>query len=125
MIRRPPRCTRTLTLLPYTTLCRSARLRGIDDAIVPEARGGVIGMAFIFIFLPDWRLEGFGLLRRPFVGVAVDGRQHRRRLLAAHHADPRIGPGEEEPGRIGAPAHAVIAREIGRASCRERVCQYV
>src|SRR3546814_5222703 len=94
MIRPPPSSTRTAPRFPFSTLFRSfdrgvqlrrksqpehvARLRGIDDAIVPEARGGVIGIAFIFIFLPDWRLEGFGLLRRPFVGVAVDGRPHRR-----------------------------------------------
>src|SRR3546814_3545496 len=50
-----------------------ARLRGVDDAIVPQARGGVIGVALILIFLADRRLEGFGFLRRPFVGVAVDG----------------------------------------------------
>src|SRR3546814_11035631 len=31
MIRRPPRSTRTYTLFPYTTLFRSARLRG-DEA---------------------------------------------------------------------------------------------
>src|SRR3546814_2191593 len=32
MIRRPPRSTRTYTLFPYTTLFRSALLRGLDAA---------------------------------------------------------------------------------------------
>src|SRR3546814_16568032 len=32
MIRRPPRSTRTDTLFPYTTLCRSARNRDLADA---------------------------------------------------------------------------------------------
>src|SRR3546814_1846595 len=36
--------------------------------------------------------------------------EHRGRLLSPHHADPRIGPGEEETRAIGAATHAVIAR---------------
>src|SRR3546814_9227026 len=70
----------------------------------------MIGVAFILIFLPDGGLEGFGFLRGPFVCVAVDGGEHRGRLLSPHHADPRIGPGEEETRAIGAATHAVIAR---------------
>src|SRR3546814_18104324 len=38
MIRRPPRSTRTDTLLPYTTLCRSAVRR--QPAFAPLGRGG-------------------------------------------------------------------------------------
>src|SRR3546814_4098855 len=38
MIRRPPRCTRTDTLFPYTTLFRSADLRSGDQP--PRARTG-------------------------------------------------------------------------------------
>src|SRR3546814_12300956 len=36
MIRRPPRSTRTDTLLPYTTLCRAARSR-VDAKVVELA----------------------------------------------------------------------------------------
>src|SRR3546814_16328724 len=42
MIRRPPRTTRTDTLCPYTTLCRSNRILADDmhlDAAGPERRG--------------------------------------------------------------------------------------
>ncbi len=74
-------------------------------------RGGcVIGIAFVLILLADRRLEGLRLLGRPFVGVAVDRGQHRRRLFAAHHADPAVGPAEQEARGVGAAAHAVIAR---------------
>src|SRR3546814_5222091 len=38
MVRRPPRSTRTDTLFPYTTLCRSARLRPRRaSAVTPAA----------------------------------------------------------------------------------------
>src|SRR3546814_3469552 len=41
MIRRPPRSTRTDTLFPYTTLCRSALARAVD-----EQRAIILGEAF-------------------------------------------------------------------------------
>ena len=47
--------------------------------------------------------------------VAPHGGEHARRLLAAHHRDARIRPGEQEARRIGAPAHAVIAGAVGAA----------
>src|SRR3546814_4961353 len=40
MIRRPPRSTRTDTLLPYTTLFRSCRLWGGERTILPLGGGG-------------------------------------------------------------------------------------
>src|SRR3546814_11756374 len=100
MIRRPPRSTRTDTLFPYTTLFRS---------------------------------PFYGFTR---VALAVDhGDQvwgHYERWLAAEHPEVR---------RLWGPEHALptpgfeLARhrqawrtrvpEIGSASCRERVCQYV
>src|SRR5205085_7072790 len=85
------------------------RLRGVDDPVIPQPRGRVPGIALRLIVLPDRLLEGFGLLGRPFVGVTVHGRKYARRLLAAHHADAAIGPGEEEARRIGPAGHAVIA----------------
>src|SRR3546814_19275074 len=41
MIRRPPRSTRTDTLFPYTTLFRSVRDVGVEDAADRERRVGV------------------------------------------------------------------------------------
>src|SRR3546814_5747690 len=43
MIRPPPRSTRTDTLFPYTTLCRSARYLVAHPGLDREARGGTPG----------------------------------------------------------------------------------
>ncbi len=45
----------------------------------------------------------------PWLGVAVDGGEHAGGLLAAHDADPAVGPGPEEARAKGAAAHAVVA----------------
>ena len=47
--------------------------------------------------------------------LAAHRRQHRGGLLAAHHRDPRVGPHPQEPRRIRAPAHRVVARAVGAA----------
>lgn len=36
-------------------------------------------------------------------------------LLAAHDTDAGVGPHPEEPGAVGAPAHAVVAGAVGAA----------
>src|SRR3546814_9001505 len=48
MLRRPPRSTRTATLVPYTTLCRSVEVERVEDESIrarirtdPEASGYV------------------------------------------------------------------------------------
>src|SRR3546814_19359799 len=99
MIRRPPRSTRTDTLFPYTTLFRSAT----------ERRGPIIVVRHII----DVDAEG-------------DRRVANRDDIA--RAEIETGPfGQDD--RVGdvecllAGLHH--AAEIGRASCRERVCQYV
>src|SRR3546814_18543596 len=104
MIRRPPRSTRTDTLFPYTTLVRSLGTGG-DAGAMHEAET---------------------ILGDRAGGVAIDG-------AAAQH---RAGIGIEgfPAGTAQALAEAVGADEldegdlhvqIGRASCRERGCQYV
>src|SRR5262245_58343489 len=42
-----------------------AGVRGVDHAVVPQARGGVIGMALLFVLLADRRLERFVVGRGP------------------------------------------------------------
>src|SRR3546814_15818426 len=42
MIRRPPRSTRTDTLFPYTTLCRSPDAQRVDKALDPAAIGKAV-----------------------------------------------------------------------------------
>src|SRR3546814_11278190 len=106
MIRRPPRSTRTDTLCPYTTLFRSVELApamvGHDDAVGADRRrlARILGVQYA---LDDER--------------AVPRGANPVEILPL---DRRVEIGAE-------PAHIIIeaAVQIGRASCRERVCQYV
>src|SRR3546814_15768490 len=106
MVGRPPRSTRTDPLFPYTTLFRSARS-------AEAGKGGRI------VGPPRHRPRG-----------SVEDHRHERRAGEG---------GSETRGEIGRIAEArIIIRvtkheahadalppQIGRASCRERVCQYV
>src|ERR1051326_8968717 len=70
---------------------------GVDDAVIPEAGAGVIGMPLRFVLRADRRLEFVLLLGAPLRAarahaVAPHRRQDRGSLLAAHHRDARIRP---------------------------------
>src|SRR3546814_19177412 len=131
MIRRPPRSTRTDTLCPYTTLFRSQegvpRRPGAMTAFqhpVQLAHGegresageagrgaggedqfGGIGKIALAM-AAGAKADGEAMFRLHHLGRAVEVQALRRRL--------EIGGADEE-----------VQRKIGRASCRERVCQYV
>src|SRR3546814_18336911 len=115
MIRRPPRSTRTDTRFPYTTLFRSlvvirradAVAEGLLDIGQPAApQPVVVGQAGI--------AAGAGAARL-VAGRAVLGEQHAAAGLC-----------ETVQFRVGLDGGNVQFRDqIGRASCRERVCQYV
>src|SRR3546814_10986368 len=107
MIRRPPISTRTDTLFPYTTLFRSpslrasVRLNGPAEihrcaALQEKAGGG----------LPPDRLPRCPLQRRP------------AKIAGDHWSVVVLFP------PLSGPLYRA-RRQIGRASCRERVCQYV
>src|SRR3546814_15583606 len=102
MRRRPPRSTRTDTLFPDTTLFRSAL-----DCFAPLAMTG---------------MEQSSYPRRRFhiLGHRAHLRRHITLVMLRKDA-----VGDENP--VGAPPavgdHAAL--QIGRASCRERVWQYV
>src|SRR3546814_19595186 len=117
MIRRPPRSTRTDTLFPYTTLFRSESNAGAydqGDAIIwrqrqnggkghqPEACDDRYPHIIIMMSARDEPSSE----KRPDDHSKTSHDQHDRPIL---HAD--LGERHVE--------------EIGRASCRERVCQYV
>src|SRR3546814_18037312 len=127
---RPPRSTRTDTRLPYTTLCRYLALprRGeaqhVLRAIMPKVMplvtaehhaviGKQTGPRYFAAVRPPRRAERLGLLglSRP-PDRHGDGDDHRKD--STRRGD--IGAGQEDVRRVG---------EIGRASCRERVCQSV
>src|SRR3546814_14553645 len=130
MIRRPPRSTRTDTLLPYTTLFRSRHR--LDLA----AHRGAVGAAYLGPWLQrpvDRRRIGLGLLQhrknlclrrlqgRTLLALQKGGLWHhqpvavdRDRDLVARHLDDLADL---------LTVLAIDFGEIGRASCRARVCQ--
>src|SRR3546814_11346174 len=118
MIRRPPRSTRTDTLFPYTTLFRSG---GSPSPVGSEFDGrrwapAVAGARSLPAALGNFVHQHFGAKA---VGTGRDD---------AHidHVADLEPKGDDmhrlEPGRL---ADQLAFQQIGRASCRERVCQYV
>src|SRR3546814_17668396 len=105
MIRRPPRSTRTDTRFPYTTLFRSVPDRHLADLPRRPLRVGPVG---------DRRR------RQAAPRLGRGGADVHRPVQAGRLPARPVGHPGEEPGLFrGQP------EEIGRASCRERVCQYV
>src|SRR3546814_15609342 len=107
MIRRPPRSTRTDTLFPYTTLFRSRPLRAALTAV--DDQTDFAGGAARDVERPDVRLLHIAFGRGEFA------------------LEPRIGdrPAIGRPARRAFDSPGARDLQIGRASCRERVCQYV
>src|SRR3546814_13199618 len=109
MIRRPPRSTRTDTLFPCTTLFRSRADPIGDMTLDAMAEGGKGRFVFGSASVPD--------------DFASAGN-----TIPASNAPNAFAlvPGPTKPG----PGVVLLlpygeALQIGRASCRERVCQYV
>src|SRR3546814_13414941 len=102
MIRRPPRSTRTDTLFPYTTLFRSS-----------------------------FELSSASRSLRPFPQrlILVDSRHRRRILRNVGYLEFTSRSCLTAIGQSQRNERLELCREdsqkIGRASCRERVCQYV
>src|SRR3546814_17521770 len=124
MRRRPPRSTRTYLRFPYTTLFRSLRRGLLGDGLLGDGLGG-LGRGL----LHHRGLGGAGRLggRRVRTGIAVAGVEALALGgLAVTLAHVRVLLEKREFYRVE-PTHGRLTRgrKIGRASCRERVCQYV
>src|SRR3546814_19036245 len=133
MNRRPPRSTRTDTLLPYTTLFRSEAVP--DAAQLPLARAAYIQPA---------QLDHAGAVLQLFTQVVEEGHGTGQREVAAIDVAPveildlferdidlvQYNCGKffdpsmvlTHPGTLpDAGASPIVGRKIGRASCRARV----
>src|SRR3546814_13918397 len=110
MIRRPPRSTRTDTLFPYTTLFRSGQGR----YAVAELDLVQVGRDGFEVFVEEATDEGDQ--------VDVLGLRALAAGQAEHAFDDAVGA---HALLVDDLQQAVVAVEIGSASCRERVCQYV
>src|SRR3546814_11389060 len=127
MTRRPPSSTRTDTLCPYATLFRSGRVRhvaagvahaGLDDAgqpadqvlHAPEAAAG-----------QNSALAHLDILHLVEIGTVALGLHFVARNEAQGGGIDTVA----QPATVLRAVGEHMAEEIGRASCRERVCQYV
>src|SRR3546814_19531753 len=105
MIRRPPRSTRTDTLFPYTTLFRSAHSCAAEVDLAEQ--------------LDDLVAAGDVFLDVDGKGLEFLAERHRHGIL-------QLGAAQlDDVGEFDAALAEFVGQEIGRASCRERVCQYV
>src|SRR3546814_13262331 len=128
MIRRPPRSTRTDTLFPYTTLFRSFLHQCTDPAAL-DAKAMLPGGIVCYV--------GYDCTARSLhVGNLLSIMMLRWLQKAGHKPIMLMGGGTTKVGdpsgkdesRKLLTADAIagnMASKIGRASCRERVCQYV
>src|SRR3546814_11782253 len=111
MKRRPPRSTRNDTLFPYTTLFRSEAPSSPPTETKKDSPSTSSGQTE--------------------KGDRVKASPLAKRLAAEQGIDLKTLTGTGPGGRLvkadleGAPAGAAAPAEIGRAPCREGVCQYV
>src|SRR3546814_16907585 len=106
MIRRPPRSTRTDTLFPYTTLFRSTKAM-LRIAILID--GGSDKDQYLIVR----RWLSLMLLFGAMVG------------LLAQEVAFASAPAMSSAAVTASQMSDECAEKIGRAVCRERVCQYV
>src|SRR3546814_12580960 len=121
MTRRPPSSTRTDTLFPYTPLFRSGMVRPLLDRHRTESLAGrdvMGGQRLPCTAGLGPREIAEGLVDHPgSAGRVAD--QHAQPAGVVGQITDRIGPCPFDQPFV------VVEGEIGRASCRERGCQYV
>src|SRR3546814_18739090 len=123
MIPRPPRYTRTDTLFPYTTHFRSYRtMREYDYAYNVWGTGGVLPASEV-----DEAVMGTGgaYLASKKPGGMCKGPWTLPCIVIPVIIDEISDGGGEQPPPPDIEERAIDTAENGRASCRERVGQYV
>src|SRR3546814_20090984 len=139
MLRRPPRSTRTATLVPYTPLVRSVHARGkvVEDAVVAQPRRIdrqprsrlVAPMQLLDRQQPRGE-ESFSVLM--IMAEMHAGGPGQVLMAITQHRKLPVEPGGNPPAplvepEITRPAIAVTQRDMtnGKAQCRESVFKYV
>src|SRR3546814_16090674 len=129
MVRRPPRSTRTDTLVPYTTLFRSVEVgvnrRAADLDVDRRWRTKVENLADDVG--GQERKRHAGKFQRQLLAQFAYVVGRRLVLLAERDLDIAVLRADRAGVVIGVvdARHRHADVEIGRASCRESVCQYV
>src|SRR3546814_17746620 len=140
MIRRPPRSTRTDTLFPYTTLFRSYAawfIRLLDGSAIGGSRQitlatGLDRRATVsnLIDMPRFDMARLLVRRAGFDFWSLVGEQEAAAEAAGRRSfQVLIGLGNAAGAAAVEPlrgwGYACSGLQIGRASCRDRVCQTV
>src|SRR3546814_20793357 len=123
MIRRPPRSTRTDTLFPYTTLFRSIRWALQPNLSAQEANQSLSTKSLGICLSDESRREG-NIMSLSEEAAKSGPEPARRAIQTVLDALDKLKFGAIQltvhEGRL-----VQVDVKIGRASCRERVCQYV
>src|SRR3546814_12579238 len=115
MLRRPPRSTRTDTRVPYTTLFRSLDRAGWDLSIEKPLFDTLTPTGAC---RPDFILEACARRTGEIRRIVVEA-------MGSSDPDYLASKAVTHPRMMQIDPISLISTEIGRASCRERVCQYV
>src|SRR3546814_13645147 len=122
MIRRPPRSTRTDTLFPYTSLFRSFKLVPPPRGLIVDRHGVVLAANrpnFRLLVARDKGVDTAETLKVLSNFVPLDDERQARLIKDISRAPRR------SPVSVMEDMTWEQFSEIGRASCRKRVCQYV
>src|SRR3546814_12039730 len=131
MIRLPPRSTRTDTLFPYTTLFRSEIRRLLDPFDRRAGRRQLLAVRAIlqFVFLVEG-LVAHGIPAGIFAEIDIAGggqllpqRLHGGDMARLGGADEVVVRDVHRRGEVAETLADPVAERVGRAWCRERVCQ--
>src|SRR3546814_15532555 len=132
MIRRPPRSTRTDTLFPYTTLFRSPSFNGflVTPSIKAATEGSTMRailttsvIAAAYLCAVPAQASSLGSESTGTMNITVVIPPLADAVRAQENG--ATGLWSIVNGNNGLMIDAPHSVKIGRASCRERVCQYV
>src|SRR3546814_15620859 len=109
MIRRPPRSTRTDTLFPYTTLFRSGVRAKVARFLNAGSEKEIVFTRNVTEAI-NLVAHSFGSRLQPGDEVVISEMEHHANIVPWQLLRDRAG---------------IVLKAIGRASCREQLCQYV